>query len=140
MVYLDTSALVPMFIREPMTAAVLEWLESAAEPVAVSDWTMVEFASAASMKVRMGSVAASVARDAVERAITFVRAHCTVATPRQEEFHRATELAGDSQSSLRAGDALHLAIAESLEAATILCLDDAMARSAEALGMKVIAL
>ncbi len=137
MVYLDTSALVPMFLREPKTDAVLAWLESAGEPVAVSDWSLVEFASAASMKVRSGSVTTKGARDAIGQARAFVRAHCTVATPRQEEFERATELAGDSSAGLRAGDALHLAIAEGLNVGTILCFDDAMAQGARALGMKV---
>jgi predicted nucleic acid-binding protein len=80
MVYLDTSALVPMFVREPKTDAVLAWLESAGEPVAVSDWTLVEFSSAASMKVRSGSVTVKGARDAIDRARAFVRAYCTVAT------------------------------------------------------------
>ena len=137
MVYLDTSALVPMFMREPKTDAVLAWLESAGEPVAVSDWSLVEFASAASMKVRGGSVTAKGARDAIDQAQAFVRAHCTVATPRQEEFQRATELAGDSSAGLRAGDALHLAIAEGLNVETILCFDDAMAQGARSLGMRV---
>jgi hypothetical protein len=40
---------------------------------------------------------------------------------------------------LRAGDALHLAIAEGLNAGTLLCLDEAMAQGARALGMKVAA-
>jgi predicted nucleic acid-binding protein len=140
MVYLDTSALVPMFMREPKTDAVLEWLESAGQPVAVSDWSLVEFASAASMKVRAGSVTAKGAREAIEQAWAFVRAHCTVATPGQEEFDRAAELAGDCAAGLRAGDALHLAIAESLKTETILCLDQAMAHGARALGMTVVGL
>jgi predicted nucleic acid-binding protein len=137
MIYLDTSALVPMFMREPKTDAVLAWLESAGEPVAVSDWSLVEFASAASMKVRSGSVTAKVARDAIDHARAFVQAHCAVATPGQEEFQRATELAGDPSAGLRAGDALHLAIAEGLNAGTLLCLDEAMAQGARALGMRV---
>jgi len=39
---------------------------------------------------------------------------------------------------LRAGDALHLAIAESLSAQGILCLDDAMIEGAKSLGMNVV--
>jgi predicted nucleic acid-binding protein len=139
MVYLDTSALVPMFIREPKTDAVLAWLESALAPVAVSDWVLVEFASAASIKVRMGSISASAARDAIGRAFSFARAHCTVSTPGEGEFHRAMELAAESSTGLRAGDALHLAIAESLDAEAILCLDDGLARGAQAHGLPVIA-
>jgi hypothetical protein len=57
-----------------------------------------------------------------------------------EEFRRAAELAGDGSLKLRAGDALHLAIAESLSAQGILCFDDAMIRSAKSLGMDVLML
>jgi predicted transcriptional regulator YheO len=39
---------------------------------------------------------------------------------------------------LRAGDALHLAIAASLSAKGILCLDDAMIESARSLGMNAV--
>jgi predicted nucleic acid-binding protein len=46
-------------------------------------------------------------------------------------------LAGNDAFKLRAGDALHLAIAESLNAQVILCLDDAMTESAKLLGMAV---
>jgi hypothetical protein len=68
----------------------------------------------------------------------FARKHCIVAAPGREEFRRATELAGDAALKLRAGDALHLAIADSLSARVILCLDDAMIESAKALSMNVI--
>lgn len=61
-----------------------------------------------------------------------------MATPRQEEFHRATKLAGDSSTGLRAGDALHLAIAEGLNAETILCFDPTLAQGARARGMTVV--
>jgi predicted nucleic acid-binding protein len=45
--------------------------------------------------------------------------------------------AGDHRLKLRAGDALHLAIAESLKAEVILCLDHVMIESAKSLGMNV---
>jgi hypothetical protein len=61
-----------------------------------------------------------------------------VAVPGRDEFRRAAELAGDDALKLRAGDALHLAIAESLSAQGILCLDDAMIESAKSLGMNVV--
>ena len=38
MVYLDTSALVPLFIREPEIDAVLGWLESSGDLLAVNEW------------------------------------------------------------------------------------------------------
>jgi uncharacterized protein len=139
MVYVDTSALVPMFIREPGSEAVVRWLESSGERPAISEWTLVEFASAAALKVRTDQVTASLARQAVARMHEFARTHCTVATPGRDEFRRAADLAGRGSLKLRAGDALHLAIAEGIAASAILCLDEAMIGSARSLGIEVIA-
>jgi predicted nucleic acid-binding protein len=138
MIYVDTSALVPVFIREPKSEAVISWFESAGERLAISEWSLVEFASAAAIKVRTGQAAANLAKQATVRVHEFARKHCTVAVPGREQFHRAAELAGDGALKLRAGDALHLAIAESLNAQGIFCLDDAMIKSAKSLGMRVV--
>ena len=140
MVYVDTSALVPIFVREPKSDSVIAWLESAGARLAISEWTLVEFASAVALKERTGQAAPNLARQFNARSQEFVRKHCTVATPGREEFRRAAELAGKGDLKLRAGDALHIAIAERMGAQAILCFDDAMIGSAKALGMKVVAL
>ena len=139
MIYIDTSALVPVFIREPKSDAVIAWLESSDDRLAISEWSLVEFASAAAIKVRTGQTAANVAKQAMARVHEFAQKHCTVAGPGREEFRRAAELAADEALKLRAGDALHLAIAVSLSAQGIFCLDDAMIESAKSLGMNVLA-
>ena len=138
MIYVDTSALVPVFIREPKSDAVVDWIESSGERLAISEWSLVEFASAAAIKVRTGQTEANLAKQAIARVHEFARKHCTVAVPRREEFRRAAELASDNILKLRAGDALHLAIAASLSAQGILCLDDAMIESAKVLGISVV--
>lgn len=140
MVYVDTSALVPVFIREPKSEAVIEWIESSGERLAISEWSLVEFASAAAIKVRTGQTVASLAKQATARLHEFVQKHCTVAVPGREEFRRAAELAADDALKLRAGDALHLAIAASLSVQSILCLDETMIGSAKSLGMNVVTL
>jgi uncharacterized protein len=139
MIYFDTSGLVPVFIREPKSDAVIAWLESSGERLAISAWSLVEFASAAAIKVRTGQTAASVAKQAIARVHEFAQKHCTVAVPGREEFRRAAELAANEALKLRAGDALHLAIAASLSAQAIFCLDEAMIERAKSLGMKVVA-
>lgn len=140
MVYVDTSALVPVFIREPKSEAVIEWIGSSGERLAISEWSLVEFASAAAIKVRTGQTVASLAKQATARLHEFVQKHCTVAVPGREEFRRAAELAADDAFKLRAGDALHLAIAASLSVQSILCLDETMIGSAKSLGMNVVTL
>src|SRR3989338_3280294 len=116
----------------------MAWIESSGERLAISEWSLVEFASAAAIKVRTGQAAAKLAKQASARVREFARKHCTVAVPGREEFRRAAELAGDDSLKLRAGDALHLAIAASLSAQGILCLDEAMIASARSLGMHVV--
>jgi len=138
MIYVDTSALVPLFIREAKSEAVVNWLESSGGRLAISEWTLVEFASAVAIKVRSGQTAPNLAKQAKAKVKEFAHRHCTVAVPGREEFRRAGELAGDARLKLRAGDALHLAIASSLGAQGLLCLDEAMAASAKSLGMNVL--
>lgn len=138
MVYVDTSALVPMFVREATSEAILDWIESSGEPLAISDWSFVEFASALAIKARMDHADAALVRRAIERMHAFAAQSCTIATPRAEEFRRAAELCADATANLRAGDALHLAIAQSLKADALLCLDEAMCRQARALHLDVI--
>ena len=120
------------------TAGKLGWLESSGERLAISEWSLVEFASAAAIKVHTGRAAANLAKQATVRVREFARKHCTVAVPGREEFRRATGLVGDGALKLRAGDALHLAIAASLSARGILCLDEAMIERVKSLEMKVV--
>ena len=138
MIYVDTSALVPVFIREPKSEAVIGWIESSGERLAISEWSLVEFAAAAAIKVRTSQTAVNLAKQAMARVHEFAQKHFTIAVPGREEFRRASELAGNDTLKLRAGDALHLAIAASLSAQGILCLDDAMIESARSLGMNVV--
>ncbi len=138
MIYVDTSALVPVFIREPKSEAVIGWIESSGERLAISEWSLVEFASAAAIKVRTGQTAAKLAKQATARVHEFARKYCLVAVPGREEFRRAADLVGDDTLKLRPGDALHLAIAASIGAQGILCLDAAIIASAKSLAMNVV--
>lgn len=138
MVYIDTSALVPAFIREPKSEAILAWLETSGEGLVVSEWSITEFSSAAAIKVRTGEVAPAMAKQARTRFLEFAQAHCSIAVPQRAEFRRAAELAGDTNLKLRAGDALHLAIAEASKVQGILCLDETMSAGAKTIGLNVV--
>jgi len=54
---------------------------------------VVEFASAAAIKLRTGQATASLVKQAVARMHEFARRHCTVAIPGRQNFRRASELA-----------------------------------------------
>jgi hypothetical protein len=138
MFYVDTSALVPAFIREPKSDAVLAWLETPGLRLVVSEWAITEFSSAAAIKVRTGEIAPVLAKQARTRFLEFAENHCSIAVPQRAEFRRAAQLAGDVSLKLRAGDALHLAIAEASKAEGILCLDETMAAGAKTMGLNVV--
>ncbi len=138
MIYVDTSALVPAFIREPKSEAVLAWLETSGQRLVVSEWSITEFSSAAAIKVRTGEIAPALAKQARTRFLDFAGRHCSIAVPQRAEFRRAAELAGDVGLKLRAGDALHLAIAQASKAEGVLCLDESMAASARTMGLNVL--
>jgi uncharacterized protein len=140
MIYVDTSALVPIFIRESKSEPVLSWLESGGERLAISEWTLVEFASAAAIKARTGEITANLLKQVAKRVQEFARENCVLASPGRDEFRRAGELVLDRKLKLRAGDALHLAIAESLSVQAVLSLDAALNDSARLLGMSVVML
>ncbi len=140
MIYVDTSALVPAFIREPASEAVVSWIETSGAGLLVSEWAITEFSSAAAIKVRTGELASALAKQARSRFLEFVQVHCAVAIPQRAEFRRAADLAGDAGLKLRAGDALHLAIAEAGKVQGILCLDEAMAAGARRIGLDVVAI
>ncbi len=140
MVYIDTSALVPAFIREPKSEAVLAWIEASGEGLVVSEWSIAEFASAAAVKVRTGEIASTMAKQARTRFLDFVQDHCSIALPQRAEFRRAADLAGDASLKLRAGDALHLAIAEASKVQGILCLDETMGAGAKMIGLNVVSI
>ncbi len=138
MVYIDTSALVPAFVREPKSDAVLAWLETSGGRLVISEWSITEFSSAAAIKARTGEITSAMAKQARARFLGFARDHCSIAVPQRAEFRRAADLAGNVNLKLRAGDALHLAIAEASKVQGILCLDETMAAGAKAMGLDVV--
>lgn len=55
--YLDTSLLVPLFIREPGTARAQTFLTAnASQVLVISPWTITEFSSALALKQRVGTI------------------------------------------------------------------------------------
>ena len=138
MIYADTSALIPAFIREPKSDSVLAWLEASGERLVVSEWAIAEFASATSIKVRTGQIEGAIAKQAMTRFLDFAQKHCSIAAPQRAEFRRAAELSGDVDLKLRAGDALHLAFAEASKVKGVLCLDETMSDGAKAIGLHVV--
>jgi predicted nucleic acid-binding protein len=133
MVYVDTSALVPLFLNEPGSRAVAAWYAQEKSELVAAAWCIPEFASALGIKQRTGAIDAPQAQDAWARFERLVAADLRLLPVAPADFHRAAELVLDAASALRAGDALHLACAEAARATQIATLDEVLGRNAERL-------
>ena len=136
-VYLDASAILPLFVDEPSSDLLEAFVQRLAEPIAVSEFAAAEVAAALSRRSRMGTLTQSEAGvclrdfDAWRASETFdpgVDAEDLRLTSR---FVRRFDLA------LRAPDALHVAVC--LRGGHRLAtLDQCLAAAAGALGVVVI--
>jgi predicted nucleic acid-binding protein len=140
MVYVDTSALVPLFLNEPGSRAVAAWYAQEKGELVAAAWCIPEFASALGIKQRTGAIDAPQAQAAWARFERLVAADLRLLPVAPVDFHRAAELVLDAASALRAGDALHLACAEAAGATKIATLDDVLGRYAERLKITRVAL
>lgn len=110
--YLDTSLAIALVTAEPHTVDAQTWLrEQAAGQSAVSDWVTTEVASALSLKQRVGALGEEErtwAEDTYRRLCVEV---FDVVEVRPSAFTDAAHYAARAELTLRAGDALHLAVA-----------------------------
>jgi predicted nucleic acid-binding protein len=137
MIYLETSVLVAALTREPATDRVLSWFSArSGDDLAVSIWGAAEFSAALSVKLRMGSI------NLDERAVAMAGFRRLIATSFEmfpvegADFALAISLADQSELGLRAGDALHLAIARG-RGAEICTLDRRLAEAAMTCGVGI---
>ncbi len=132
MIYLDTSVVIPYFVEEPQTPAVETALSKLTRQTCISHWTEAEFASALAKKVRNRECTPS----AMERAVTKMAMMATdVFTrwlPSAQDYQVAVKFMLNPRTGLRAGDALHLAIAQRHDA-TVWTLDKGMFEAARVL-------
>ena len=140
MVYVDTSVLVPLFLNEPHSLAAADWYAREKSELVAAAWCVPEFASALGIKQRTGAIDAQQAKAAWTGFERLVAADLRLLPVEAAHFHRAAQLVLDAASALRAGDALHLACAEAAGAKHMATLDDVLARNAQRLRIKLVAL
>lgn len=97
----------------------------------------MEFTSALGLRVRMGHVAAPSARILVAAFHDLAWRSLTVLPVSASDLERASDLMLRFDLSLRAGDALHVAIAQNAGATSFVTLDKRLAAAATQLGLAV---
>src|SRR5262245_13912355 len=138
MLYFDTSFLTPLIREEATTVRVENYLRTIpAGELAISHWTMVEIASLLAREVRMGGITSEGAKQAEHQFDTVVTEAFIVLLPQATDFRLAREYLGNHRTGLRAGDALHLAIARNQKAEAIYTLDKGLLRAGNMLGLPV---
>jgi predicted nucleic acid-binding protein len=138
MLYFDTSFLTPLFLEEATSAEVEAFL--ARQPVgdlAISHWTRVEFSSLLAREVRMGGLDIDTARRTDAEFEAVMAESFVVLTPAIDDFALAKAYLGHPGAGLRAGDALHLAIASRPDVGVIHTFDKTLIRAAGLLGVNV---
>ena len=135
--YADTCLLLSLHLRDPGTDAALTWLKDAGrDPIAVSHWSLTEFASALGIIVRRGELAPAAHAETMARFRSFVADRLILEPPEPSDFLRAADWLEVAGAGLRAGDALHLAIC-TRRSATLCTADASFARAAESFGLRV---
>ena len=136
LVYVDTSVLVAAHTREPHTETAQAWLAGqSGGGVIVSVWTLLECESALTIKQRRGELDAAGQMAAMTEIDALAGCFAPATTPTEADHRRARELCQYAPSGLRAGDALHLAIARRLQTSHFATLDQTLASNAAAHGL-----
>lgn len=134
MLYFDTSFLAPLILEEATSAKIEAFF--AKLPVGelyVSHWTRVEFSSLIAREVRIGGLAEADALLAIGQFDELVVESFQLVAPGVTDFELAKEYIQHFSTKLRAGDALHLAIAHNNSAKTFYTLDEGLLHAAKVL-------
>ena len=134
--YLDTSAIVALLAEEPASERFQAWLSAReSDLLATSRWTETEVASALSLKVRTGEFTIAQRAEAAAGWRAW-RDGLLMLDVEAGAFEAAATFASRPDLGLRAGDALHLAVAAAAGAALV-TLDERMAKAAPEVGVPV---
>lgn len=136
MLYIDTSAFVPLLVREGRSRAVYMALAGRSDAICISPWVITETHSAIALKCRVGALTQKQA-DAAHARIPPKAGGYQIAQILDADFASASDLIGGLRAPLRAADALHIAISLRL-GAELMTLDKEMQAAALEAGLSLV--
>lgn len=136
--YLDTSLLIALYAAERGHERLAEWLFSRFdEQLVISLWTQTEFSSALSLKLRTRQIDPPTRDRALNKFRSETDQTYIVYPVLNEDFDTAARWCERHETGLRAGDALHLAIARRNNA-TLCTLDRKLYDAGQTLGIQTL--
>lgn len=135
MSYVDTSVLISALTREIATERAQEWLAAQlAASLYISDWTITEFSSALSMKLRTGQISTGERNTTLAAFNHLLGSSFEILPVSPAHYRTAARFCERFELGLRAGDALHVAVA--MEHGTqIVTFDRPLAEAGNLLGV-----
>lgn len=134
MQYFDTSFVAPLLLEEATSSKIEAFFaQCPAGALTISHWTRVEFASLVAREVRMGGMKENNALVVIGQFDELVAESFQVLMPTVADYERAKNYIEHFDSKLRAGDALHLAIASNHGAEVLYALDKGLLNAAQLL-------
>jgi predicted nucleic acid-binding protein len=136
MFYLDTSAIVPLFLAESYTTAMQSWVDREAPVIILGDFAAAEFCATVSRHSRMAQISRKVA-EATLADFDIWRGQVRQRMTSAADVARCERLVRDFRLKLSAADALHLATAI-VERITLVTFDRRLAEASIVLNSPVI--
>ncbi len=134
--YVDTSVWIALLAREAPAAAVAQWLSSA-PPLCCADWAQLELASALGIKHRRGDMPLAAALAVCEVFASMMTYQVREVAVMPVDMSMARTWCLDMGRGLRAGDALHLAVAVRLQCSHFFSFDHNLNLHAERAGLRL---
>lgn len=123
--------------HEASHLALEKWLLQA-QTLCCADWTQLEMASALGIKYRRGEFSMRRAQQICDVFASMLKHQVREIPVVSMDIRKAVESCNHMDSGLRAGDALHLAVALRYQCSHFFSLDKNLNRNAELAGLKLI--
>ena len=135
MIYLDTSVVVALLTPEDRSPQALDWFAQCRDPLISIDWLITDTHSALGIKQRHHGLTPQARQAAGEQFERLLQGGVELRSLDRDRFRQAAELLQDPALGLRAGYALHLAMALHSRCTQLASFDGRMQQAATALGL-----